>query len=177
MPEPSEPRWRLLERRDIHAAGDDTGDVYLRRLYLIDCPLFGVMLHNIRRPDQDRALHDHPFSFVSLILRGGYVEELELPDRIRQLSRHDEIISATPDENPWALTDGQAIFHRRRRHRAGSVLVRPAETLHRITTVAPDCWTLVVHGRRRRTWGFVEAGGEWTDWRTYTTRTAKEPRP
>lgn len=50
-------------------------DVYLRRWYLIHTPWFGVYLHNILRPDGDRDMHDHPWPFISIILKGGYVEE------------------------------------------------------------------------------------------------------
>jgi hypothetical protein len=31
-------------------------------------------VHEIIRSDDDRALHDHPWSYVSIILRGGYWE-------------------------------------------------------------------------------------------------------
>jgi hypothetical protein len=50
-------------------------EVYLRRWYLIHTPWFGMYLHNILRPDGDRDMHDHPWPFVSAILKGGYVEE------------------------------------------------------------------------------------------------------
>ena len=33
-----------------------------------------IYLHHILRSDEDRALHDHPFPFVSLILWSGYTE-------------------------------------------------------------------------------------------------------
>ena len=33
-----------------------------------------VYLHHIMRSDAERHLHDHPWSFVSIILRGGYRE-------------------------------------------------------------------------------------------------------
>ena len=34
-----------------------------------------VRIHYIRRPDQDRALHDHPWNARTIILAGNYVEE------------------------------------------------------------------------------------------------------
>lgn len=33
-----------------------------------------IYLHKFMRSDEDRALHDHPWSFLSIILRGGYFE-------------------------------------------------------------------------------------------------------
>ena len=49
--------------------------LYLRRLHLIQTPLFSVMLHWIHRPDPQPHLHDHPVSFLSFVLRGFYVEK------------------------------------------------------------------------------------------------------
>lgn len=62
------PRWKHIE--DI----DHPGDVYLSRLMLVRNRWFGVYLHIIRRPDWSKCQHDHPWSFVTLILRGGYEE-------------------------------------------------------------------------------------------------------
>lgn len=53
-----------------------TGVLYLWRLRLVDCRAFGVYLHRFHAPDQDRYLHDHPFSFLSLVLWGWYDEEV-----------------------------------------------------------------------------------------------------
>jgi hypothetical protein len=64
------PRWKHIH--DI----DKPGDVYLSRLMLLRTPWFGVYFHIIRRPDWSRCQHDHPWPFVTVILRGGYVEEV-----------------------------------------------------------------------------------------------------
>lgn len=61
--------WRW---RDIITPG--SADLYLRRLYILRA-WCGAMLHWIHRPDSDRWLHDHPWCFFSIVLRGGYVEE------------------------------------------------------------------------------------------------------
>lgn len=37
-------------------------------------PWFSVYLHHFLRSDYDRACHDHPWSFMSLILTSGYTE-------------------------------------------------------------------------------------------------------
>lgn len=50
-------------------------DPYLRRWWVIPRNrFFNIYLHNIRNNDDDRALHDHPWWNLSIILRGGYVE-------------------------------------------------------------------------------------------------------
>lgn len=56
---------------------DSPGDVYLSRLMLLKTRLLGVYFHIIRRPDYARCEHDHPWAFVTIILRGGYEEEVE----------------------------------------------------------------------------------------------------
>ena len=133
-----EPVWRFMDRRDIADVSGAT-DVYLRRWYLITTPFGGLMLHNIRRPDADRALHDHPWSFASLILRGGYIEE----------RRAD---SGRP---------------RRLHYHAGNLNLVRAESLHRIDSLSGSVWTLVAHGPRRRVWGFSPQPGQWIDWRRH----------
>ena len=50
------------------------GELYLRRLILVQCPLFSIMLHWIKQPDKQRHLHDHPVSMLSIILSGCYIE-------------------------------------------------------------------------------------------------------
>jgi hypothetical protein len=55
------------------------------RLGLEDCPYvirwrletkwFSIRLHHWLAPDDDRAHHDHPWDFVTFVLRGGYVDD------------------------------------------------------------------------------------------------------
>ena len=64
------PRWKQIV--DI----DQPEDVYLSRLMLLRTPWLGVYVHIIRRPDWARCEHDHPWPFVTFVLRGGYEEEI-----------------------------------------------------------------------------------------------------
>jgi hypothetical protein len=50
---------------------------YMRRRWVFVCPWFSARIHNILRSDHDRALHDHPFNYRTIILAGGYWEHLE----------------------------------------------------------------------------------------------------
>ena len=54
--------------------------VYLIRYSLFKCPWFAVKLHKIILSDED-YFHDHPWSFISIILKGGYIEHT--PERSR----------------------------------------------------------------------------------------------
>jgi len=51
------------------------GDNYLRRWWLIPRNrYFNIYLHEINKSDDDRALHDHPWWNLSIILKGCYDE-------------------------------------------------------------------------------------------------------
>jgi hypothetical protein len=52
----------------------DVDSEYITRLHLIKTPWFAICLHWINKPDAEPWLHDHPVSFISFILRGGYRE-------------------------------------------------------------------------------------------------------
>jgi hypothetical protein len=70
---------RLLERlnvprRVIHGCEDKSP--YLTRWFLYRSRWGCLYLHHIHRSDEGRDLHDHPWHFTSLILRGGYWEEM-----------------------------------------------------------------------------------------------------
>src|SRR2546430_15350386 len=63
--------WKFFEKRII--TDDQPGPLVTRRI-LFRCPWFGLFLHTLHRSDYDRALHDHPWGFISIILKNGYSE-------------------------------------------------------------------------------------------------------
>jgi hypothetical protein len=108
--------------------------------YLTRWSLFGrrfgndkaVYLHHFHRSDADE-LHTHPWPFTSVILVGGYWEVTPAPG--------------------WKDGVGPV---RRRWYGPGRVLRRPVTHVHRVELPpGADAWTLVFHGPRERTWGFV----------------------
>ncbi len=143
-------RWlrKCLAGRPHQVIGH-VADPYLLRWYIIPRnPLLNVYLHKFLRDDDDRALHDHPWWFVSLILKGGYLEVTENPKLMMSCRT--------------SLFDVRSPFWSR------CLAYRPAEWRHRVAlphgqnaagdvdTTAPrvPCWTLIITGRRSRTWGF-----------------------
>lgn len=51
------------------------GNDYLRRWWVIPRnPWCNVYLHDIRKSDDDRAFHDHPWTNWSFLIEGGYIE-------------------------------------------------------------------------------------------------------
>ena len=130
-------RWfkRLVSGKPHLSIGGDERP-YMRRWYCIPRnPWLNVYLHQFLRDDDDRALHDHPWWFISIMLWGSYTEW-----RIEPSIWHGRGFPESTIEP--------------RRRRAGSIAFRSAETRHRVTLNGKPCWTLVITGRKKRTWGF-----------------------
>ena len=64
-------RALIASRKPDFVIGDD----YLRRWFVIPRnPWLNVYLHDIRKSDDDRAFHDHPWANTSFIIDGSYWE-------------------------------------------------------------------------------------------------------
>lgn len=87
----------------------------------------GVYLHCFMRSDDDRALHDHPWANISILLHGQYAEH----------------------------TIEAGGIHRRRVLTAGDFRIRlSGKFAHRVELIDSACWTLFITGPRYRDWGF-----------------------
>lgn len=128
----------------------DKAAPYLRRWWLIPRnPLFNIYLHEILRSDTDRALHDHPWINVSIILDGGYIERV--PKRQGQMSGWDYVEGYTHD---IARVAGDRVY-------------RMAHWRHRLIVPAGDrCWSLFITGPVYRRWGFHCRNG-WVYWEDF----------
>lgn len=117
-------RWFLLRLGPLNITPSSSTGKCERR--------YCLMLHCFLRSDNDRAFHDHPWSFITFLL-SPYIEH-------------------TP----------HGVFRRRR----FSLLYRPAEWQHWVEVVQPRTWTIILHLRRRREWGFITNRG-WVHWLKY----------
>ncbi len=100
-----------------------------------------VYLHQFLRSDDDRALHDHPWCNVSILLRGTYTEHTVAAGGI---NRRDVLA-------------------------AGDVRVRWSGRLaHRIELHNGPCWTLFITGPRVREWGFYCMERGFVHWKVFT---------
>lgn len=136
------PRWAVMKPFDVYAK-DGSGDVYLHRLRIVQTPWFAVYLHDLNLPDSDRDPHDHPWTFWSIVLRGGYTERLFPYPHV--------LGTAAARKQTW----GRWSLHR-----------MPTDQAHMIDRVLPRTKTLVITGRRRRSWGFWTDDG-WIPWQEY----------
>ena len=119
------------------------GPGYLLRWWLIPRNRWlNVYLHQFRRSDDDRALHDHPWASVSIILSGVY-DELQ-PDGVRR------------------RRPGHVVFRRAtQQHRIELPIIAGGITY---------TWTLFITGPKVREWGFHCPQG-FVHWRKFTDPT------
>lgn len=104
---------------------------------------FNVFLHKFLKSDPD-DVHDHPWPYATLILKGGYWEW-------------------TPQFNSEGLKIGEVACW----CGAGSFRFRPATSYHRIELdPGVDCWTLFMPGPKQRDWGFLVKNA-WVQWEQY----------
>ena len=132
----------------------DRDTPYLKRWFVIPRnPIANIYLHKFMRDDDDRALHDHPWPNLSIVLTGGYREVV-----FGVQPQHGQVLS----------------FTEVRTRRPGHIVGRRAKTAHRIVLNrdAEDrpvpCWSLFLTGPRLRSWGFWCPTGRWVHWRYFT---------
>lgn len=157
---------RFCSHRDI-MDDPDSKDVYLRRHFLIRLPWFGIYLHNIRRSDRDRHLHDHPWPFCSLVLAGYYYEYF--PDGTFLYREPGSLVyrGAREFHRVKLISESMAQNIEER----GDGLVELDTAYNSVLENEPrrQVWTLVIRFGRQREWGFLTETG-WVHWKKYTNR-------
>lgn len=103
-------------------------------------PRFGIRIHEILRSDMDMNPHDHPWAFVTFILKGGYFERRWWPNGTTSLKWHPP---------------GSLIF---RRHTDWHMIIVDREEGLPVT--------MFTTGRWRHVWGFMTSEGK-VDFKTY----------
>jgi len=120
---------------------------YLERYYLFlkdrDRFPFNVFLHKFLKSDPD-DVHDHPWPYATLILKGGYYEWI-------------------PQFNNKGEKLGEIAVWRG----PGSFRICRANSFHRIELDDDvTCWTLFMPGIKQRDWGFL-VKNKWVQWQEY----------
>lgn len=133
-----------MARREQDFLIGDPADPYIVRWHLwrvrwLSC----CYLHLVRRSNDDRALHDHPWCNISLVLAGGHIEVMPA-DHLGPAGKVWRVFRA-----PGSLTFRRAIASHR--------LVVPGN--------APAV-TLFLTGPTIRDWGFWCASG-WLRWQRF----------
>jgi len=136
--------------------------VYLRRFYIFNpknVHRFGkIYLHHILRSDDDRDPHQHPWPFITIILKGGYNDEQWNPGYEIQ---REEARQWAPKWVPRKIKAWEPMF-------PGNIARRQASHLHRVQLFdeSQSAWTLVICGKHCQEWGFDTVSG-WVHWKKY----------
>lgn len=96
-----------------------------------------VYVHKFMRSDDERAPHNHPWWFVSLVLRGHYLEYNDRPPNPHVRKRFSVGFRGLDTFHRVALPNGHR-YVGNGRYKYGPI----------------PCWTLVVTGPDVRGWGF-----------------------
>jgi len=138
-------RYRLIPDRR-------TGEDYMHRYYLFlkdrSWFPFNVTLHKIVKSD-DPIFHDHPWSYMTIILKGGYWEH-------------------TPVFN----NEGKKIAEFQQWRGPGSIIKRSAGDYHWLELEQDKpATTLFFMGTQKRDWGFLvdktRSKTQWIQWEQY----------
>lgn len=109
---------------------------YLRRWFVALPSGRSLRLHHFYGPDDTRHLHDHPWWYVTLVLRHGYAD-------VHQIVKLD---------NPGK--GGFDTVMASRWLKPGHVYFREADRPHCVMPGPKGVWTLVLTGAKTRKWGF-----------------------
>jgi hypothetical protein len=136
---------KIIQRED--------GLDYLVRYTLCNNNWFSIKIHHLKISDS-LCLHDHPWHFYSLILKGGYWE-----------------VTPNVDQHKVDITDsfdGNEQNTVRKWYRPFSFLNRPAHWIHRLELPeGKDCWTFVITFKKTKEWGFFTQKFGFINWKKY----------
>lgn len=144
--------WSHLIHREpgLYIGGLD--NPYLLRYYLIPRnPYFNVYLHEFLRSDDDRALHDHPWWFVPIVLKGGYWEHREGSSVVK-----------------WRGSPSIAVRKADTAHRVELDWYPGIWDVNEHSSEKP-AWTLIFTGPKIREWGFKCPQG-WRHWKEFVDK-------
>lgn len=117
--------------------------IYLQRWYVIPHNrFFNIYVHHFMRSDEDRALHDHPWPSMSILLVGRYLEHM-------------------PNGKSAIRSEGH--FYVRRASAAHRIELLDIYNRNKTAQVL----TLFITGPHVREWGFLCPNG-WRHWKQFT---------
>ena len=146
-------KWMEQHDRKRIVLDRESNEPYLERYYLFlkdrkRFP-FNVFLHKFLKSDPD-DVHDHPWPYASLILKGGYYEWTPVFD-----------------------AKGKKIAEMCSWRGAGHFRTASANSYHRIELDPEvECWTLFMPGPQKREWGFL-VKNKWIPHDEYITHKTK----
>jgi len=130
---------RFYLKKTLLRAG---GQPYLVRYTLFKNKHFSIKLHHVLISDIE-VLHDHPWDYTSIILKGGYWEHTHYRETLY---------------TPYTII--------KKWYGPGSILRRKSYQPHRLEVPeGKTCWSLIFTSYRNRDWGFITEKG----WESHKT--------
>ncbi len=159
-----------FNKRIVISRQDSDEPYLIRRTLLSFGKYFSIKYHQIMQSD-DACSHDHPWGFLTFILKGGYYEWTPPSQNDRGKIIEERIgVDGSKEVKRW--------------HGVGSILYRPAKWTHRLELKRPVNYyrpvangklmedpiiahTLVFTFEVIRDWGFFTKNG-WIFWKNYS---------
>lgn len=109
------------------------GELHFKRWRIWSTKWFNIYLHFINKADEDKHLHDHPWSFWSIILKGAYIE---------LLGEEGQYTPSRQIYRGWL-----------------NMSYRTKKVPHMIGAVVKPTYSLVITGPGSREWGYTTEDG------------------
>lgn len=122
----------------------EDGKQYLVRRTFFTCDWFSIKLHHILLSDYD-CLHCHPWHFVTILLKGAYIEK----SVVKRPRATYEIGDSIMPFREYKIS---------KRYSAGNMLFRKANFKHSLLIDKP-VWSFVITFKKIRMWGFYTPKG------------------
>ena len=133
----SKDRKRVIKERNSSGSNDD----YLIRYYIflkgssggrVRQSPFNIFIHKFLKSDE-AVLHDHPWSYCSIILKGGYKEHMAEP------------CYAFPENN----------LEKVEIRKPGTLIINDYTHKHFVELIEDTCWTIFIPWKKKSDkWGF-----------------------
>lgn len=164
---------RLFEKR---VTVNCDRDPYLHRWYVFKTRRISLFVHKFVRSDEDRALHDHPWSFLVVPVWRGYIEHSDRPmdnaEYITALLGAVDCYSVERFLKSVSVVSPRAAVVSRVLPILGT-RYREATYRHRVQLLTDTAgnplpaWSLFFHFEKVRDWGFwdkVAGFIQWNKW-------------
>ncbi len=142
----------------------EEGKPLLFRWTIFECRFFSIKIHKLVGSDHS-CQHDHPWSFITFLLKGGYVEYTPADGQQKYLGMEHLAYDWSTDKVKLVPEVSRVISR-------FSLLYRPAYYTHRLEIHQPVT-TLVITFKKVRIWGFFTQKG-WVKWFDYDRKNSCE---
>jgi hypothetical protein len=119
------------------------GELHFERYAIIETSVFSIYIHKIHKADKDPHLHSHPWNFVTLTLKGSYVEKYLSTDVFGEMQEVERV------KKPLSF----ATANRNYFHKIETILDGPVTTLF-ATFGKQEKWYYLVNDARVVAWEY-----------------------